>query len=231
MKTIIIAISLLAAVYASGQDHNLQEIRVTAPHFRSELYDNLNDFLLSGIEYQHQSIRAGNEGTEVIRFVVTPRGEVKNLVVINSVSQIIDLEMLRILEITNGKWTPGTVNNVPVAMEKEISVVFKISENSDFVEKAKYNLEIGNNLFFVHNRPEKALKYFDKGISLLPYNETLLAVRGLCKYENGDLEGAKSDWNRLKKIVEKKPNELPAIKDVSYTQLIGYQEMMAIVNN
>lgn len=140
MKTIIIfAIGMLAAAFAFAQNQDLQEIKVTAPQFRSDLFQNINDFLLSGIEYPIESIKAGNEGTEVIQFVITPMGNITDIRVINSITEIIDLEMIRILEITAGMWIPGTSNGEPVAMEKEISVVFKISQKSDFV--TKYNFQ------------------------------------------------------------------------------------------
>jgi TonB family protein len=231
MKTkIIFAVSMLVAAFAFGQNQDLQEIKVTAPQFRSDLFQNINDFLLSGIEYPVESLKAGDEGTEVIQFVVTPKGNVTDIVVINSVSEIIDQEVKRILEITSGMWTPGAVNGEPVAMEKEISVVFKISHKSDFAAQAKGYLEHGNKLLFVHNRPEKALKYFNKGVTLLPNEETLLAVRGLCKYEIGDNEGAKLDWNRLKILADKNAAKSLIESAVNYTQLSGYNEMMTIVN-
>jgi tetratricopeptide (TPR) repeat protein len=231
MKTnIIFAVSMLAAAFAFAQNQDLQEIKVTPPQFRSDLFQNINDFLLSGIEYPVESIKTGNEGTEVIQFVITPMGNITDIRVINSISEIIDLEMIRILEITAGMWIPGTANGEPVAMEKEISVVFKISEKSDFVAKAKSNLELGNKMLFENKNPEKALKYFDKGISLLPNEETLLAVRGLCKYEMGDIEGAKNDWNRLKIPDEKNAAKLLTETSVNYSQLSGYSEMMTFVN-
>jgi TonB family protein len=228
--TIIFAISMLVAAFAFGQNQDLQEIKVTSPQFKSEFFQNINDFLLSGVEYPVESLRAGNEGTEVIQFVVTPKGNVTDIVVINSVSEIIDMEVTRILEITNGMWIPGTANSEPVAMEKEVSVVFKISQKSDFVAKAKSNLEYGNKMLFVNNRPEKALKFFDKCVTLLPNDETLLAVRGLCKYEIGDNEGAKRDWNRLKILTEKNTSESLIETAVNYTKLNGYPELITIVN-
>jgi len=231
MKTkIIFAISMLVAAFAFGQNQDLQEIKVTPPKFRSEFYQNLNDFLLSGIEFPVESIKAGNEGTEVIHFVITPLGNITDIRIINSISEIIDLEMIRLLEITAGMWIPGTANGDPMAMEKEISVVFKISEKSDFVAKAKSNLELGNKMLFEKKNPEKALKYFDKSITLLPNEKTLLAVRGLCKYEMEDIEGAKNDWNRLKILEEKNNAESLIETSVIYSQLSGYSEMMSFVN-
>ena len=221
---------MLVATFAFGQNQDLQEIKVTAPKFRSEFYQNVNDFLISGIEYPVESLKAGDEGTEVIQFVVTPKGNVTDIKIINNVSDIIDQEVIRILEVSNGKWIPGTANGEPVAMEKEVSVVFKISEKSDFVAKTKGYLELGNKMLFENNKPEKALKYFDKSITLLPNEETLLAVRGLCKYEMGDIEGAKNDWNRLKIPEEKYDVELLIETSVNYSQLSGYSEMMTFVN-
>jgi tetratricopeptide (TPR) repeat protein len=231
MKTIVIfAISVLAAAFASGQNQDIQEITVTAPQFKSEFYQNLNDFLLSGIEYPGESLKAGNEGTEVIHFVITPLGNITDISVINSVSEIIDLEVIRILEVTDAMWIPGTVNGEPVAMEKEISLVFKLSEKSDFVANAKSNLGLGNKMLFENKNPGKALKYFDKSITLLPNEETLLAVRGLCKYEMGDMEGAVNDWNRLKRLEEKNAAESLVEISVKYTQLSGYSQMMTFLN-
>jgi TonB family protein len=221
---------MLMAAFAFGQNQDLKEIRVTAPQFQSEFYQNVNDFLLSGIEYPVQSIMAGCEGTEVISFIVTSKGNVTNIQVVNSVSEIIDLEVIRILEITNGMWIPGTANGESVSMEKEVSVIFKLSENSDFVAKAKSYLELGNKMLFENKKPEKALKYFDKSITLLPNEETLLAVRGLCKYEIGDNEGAQRDWNRLKILADKNAAKSQIESAVNYTQLSGYNEMMTIVN-
>ena len=220
---------MLVAAFAFGQNQDLQEIKVTAPQFQSDFFHNVNDFLLSGIEYPVESLLAGNEGTEVIRFVVTPKGNVTDIEVVNSVSDFIDLEVIRILEVSNGKWIPGTANGEPVAMEKEVSVVFKVSENSDFVAKAKSFLELGNKMLFVNNKPEKALKFFDKSITLLPNDETLLAVRGLCKYEIGDNEGAQRDWNRIKILTERNAVESLVETAVNYSKLNGYNEMMNFV--
>jgi tetratricopeptide (TPR) repeat protein len=126
-------------------------------------------------------------------------------------------------------WIPGTVNGESVAMVKEVSVIFKLSENSDFVAKAKSHLEQGNKMLFENKKPEKALKYFDKSIKLLPNEETLLAVRGLCKYEIGDYKGAQHDWDRLKALIDKNVSETLFETAVNYTKLNGYNVMTDII--
>lgn len=196
-RNLFFAVSMLVAVIAAGQNQDLKEIEVKAPMFHSEFYDDINDFLLSGIEYPTEALNAGYEGTEVIQFVVTQNGTVTDFKVINSVSDEIDKEVIRVLKITNGMWIPRYENGKPMAMNKEVSVVFQINPSSDFVAMAKSYLVKANQKFFIDRQPRKALKYLDKGINLLPHDETLLVVRGMCRYELGDETGAQEDWDRI----------------------------------
>lgn len=196
-RNVIFAVIMLAAFFAAGQNQELREIDVKAPMFHSALYDNINDFLLSGIEYPTEAINAGYEGTEVIRFTVTPDGKVTDIEVINSVCDLIDREVIRILSITDGMWISPYEKGEPVVMVKEISLKFQINPASDFVAMAKRYLTKANQMFFIDRQPKKAIKYLDKGINLLPYDETLLVVRGMCRYELGDETGAQDDWNRI----------------------------------
>jgi len=196
-RNLFFAVSMLVAVFAAGQNQDLKEIEVKAPMFHSEFYDDINNFLLSGIEYPTQAINAGYEGTEVIQFVVTQNGTVTDFKVINSVSDAIDKEVIRVLKITNGMWIPRYENGEPVAMKKEVSVVFQINPSSNFVTMAKSYLVKANQKFFIDRQPKKALKYLDKGVNLLPHDETLLVVRGMCRYELGDESGAQEDWDRI----------------------------------
>ena len=89
-------------------------------------------------------------------------------------------------------------------MGKEVSLEFKISPNSDFVEMAKSNMQKGNELLFLKDQPKKAIKYFDLAINYLPNNETIQGIRGYCKYRIGDLEGANRDWDRANILADRK---------------------------
>lgn len=226
MKTnLIFAISMLIAVFAFGQKQDLLEVKVTPPTFRPEFIPTLNEFLLAGIEYPAEALKAGWQGTVVIRFVVTAEGDVSNYNIVNSVTNDIDNEVIRVLESTSGKWIPGTANGNPVDMDKEISVVFQNSPNEDFVAMTKDYINKANDCIFVKKQPKKALKYLDKGIMLLPNEECLLTSRSLCKYEIGDLDGAQRDWERIKYLTEKNETETNFTLDDSYAELTGYRVM------
>ena len=227
MKTIaFFSVVMFAAVLTYGQQINLNEVKVTAPEFRSEIYNDFHDFLKSGIEYPEESIKAGHEGTEIIQFTITTTGEITNFKVINSVSDVIDMEVIRVLKITDGMWAPRYEKGERVAVDKEITLVFKISEKSDFVKMAKACMNKANELIFIKNKPKKALKYLNEGIKLLPNEEALLASRSLCCYVLGDLTTAEHDWARLKKLNDE--NEIQAYIEIDdkYKSLPGYEKML-----
>jgi tetratricopeptide (TPR) repeat protein len=241
MKTnvIFLIISLIANLSNSQNvtlttQKSINDIEVNAPKFCSgdkiiqgENYNTIDEFLSKNIVYPPASASCSTQGTELVRFTVTPRGELTNFCIINSVCKKMDEEVIKVLQLTNGMWQPACIDGKPVAMDKEVSVVFMIHPSSDFVAMAKSYLKQGNKLFFEKANPKKALKYYNMGINFLPNNETLLAARGLCKYELGDETGAISDWERLK---------MQNTKDVSgeemenlaenAVKMRGYSEMM-----
>ena len=55
-------------------------------------------------------------------------------------------------------------------------------------------------MLFKKKDAEKALKYYDKGIVLLPKDQNLLMARGMARYELGDIKGAYQDWSRIKNL-------------------------------
>ena len=81
----------------------------------------------------------------------------------------------------------------------------------------------GNENFFVKGKLRKALKSYDEGIRLLPYDQGLYLMRGLCRYELGYVEGARQDWIRCKDLGGGDMNSTLANYDVE--QLKGYEEL------
>ena len=231
MKTSVLLVAgMLIVNVAFGQNKKLNEIEVTAPRYQSEMYYSVNDFLKNAVEYPDKSKNAGLQGTEVVRFVVTPTGEITNFSIINSVSPEIDQEVLRVLKITDGKWNPGTADGNLVSMEKEISVSFFLHSEEEMIKMAKQYQQKGNKLMFEKNNPEKALKYFNQAIVLLPQEESLLAARGLCKYEIGDNDGAINDWNRLNTIAKNKGlNSKIENLALDFSNKKGFEKMMETI--
>ena len=68
----------------------------------------------------------GLEGAVVIRFKVLPDRNLSEFQVIQRISSKFDEALMDALEASNGMWNPGTINGLPVPMEKKVTVIFKI---------------------------------------------------------------------------------------------------------
>ncbi len=209
MKTCVFFLTgMLIAVIATSQNQESKEMDVTPPTFKGEVPNSINAFIQKRVKYPAPDLKWRQQGTVVVGFVITPEGKLEDIEVINSVSYAIDYEVIRALKSTGGKWTPGSINGETVAMANEVSVVFKLYPDDNFVEIAKKYLDKGNQALFVKNQPEKALKYFNRGITFLPNDGTLLAIRGLCRYKLGDEIGATRDWDRTKVLANRKNSDV-----------------------
>lgn len=230
MKSILVVFSCLAIFAVSfGQDKPpIFEAKKYAMITQTTNCESLNDYLSKCLSYPEECLKSKDEGTEVVKFEVTPDGELKNFEVINSISPEIDEHLVQMLKKTSGMWSPAMKNGVPVSMEKEISVVFqygelgKIASSEKFKNKAKACLSKGTKLLLVKNKPEKALRIFDRGIRYCPYEDCLRLARGLCRYEMGDIDGAQNDWKRMT-IAGIAPNTKELAEQLS--GLEGYREL------
>ncbi len=243
-KYLVLLICLTVSFIAFGQSEmqnsvNIEGVEVVAPQFtgienvvmltsadKSKLIKN---YLVENAKYPKSALDCMSEGIEVIKFVVNPDGSLSNFDVINSICREIDSELIRVLKTTNGMWQPGENNGNPVAMEKEVSLIFVAGNFKDltkyFTAKATNSFVQGCKKMYLKNNSKKALRYYNQGMRYLPYDKNLLYVRGICKYELGDKEGAIKDWNR---IVELGGMDFT---DIAYdtSKMKGYSEMAEIL--
>lgn len=237
--TLSIAISLLMAFFSFAQNEtqisqsNISEIKVTPPEFSDHIVTNEKSLIGNYMMENFRTPENNNaQGTEVVQFTVTSKGKVTDFKVINSVSHAIDQEMIRVLKTTIGMWKPGYNNNNPVDMTKEVSMIFYIEKELKkptvelFKEWAAVSFRKGNKALFENQNTNKALRFFNEGINYLPYDKSLLLLRGVCRYELGDREGAMEDWNRMSGLGE-------TIDMSEYAALLqgmkGYDELMAVM--
>ena len=243
MKTILIfATSMLIAAFTFAQNRDVEEVRVTAPQFTGIVNATLSqtesanllirNYLKENVVYPEKAQECRLEGTEVVQFTVTAEGNVADFKIINSVCTLIDEEIIGVLRGTDGMWLPGYNNGNPVDMTKEVSMVFCLDNGTNkptheiFTEKATSYFSNGNkNLYEKHN-VKKAMKFYSSGINYLPYDQSLFLMRGMCRYELGDKEGAIEDWTRMTNLgCEIDMSEYTA----QLSGLKGYEELMAIL--
>lgn len=243
MKTkIFILAVLICPIAAMGQiiQKNVPEVQVTPPVFAGlqivpdesgSQRDIFARYLSENFVYPVHAADCGDQGTGVVQFVVQPDGKLTGFRVINSISRELDKEFIRVIKTTEGMWKPGSNNGNPVQMEKEVSMMFVVDNEwcnnkptEYFTKQAKAYYTKANTLFFKEHSLKKALKNYNRTIKYLPYDTSTLLVRGLCRYELGDMEGARNDWERINKI----DGSFDASWHIEeYTSLKGYDEMMA----
>ena len=245
MKTKILILAIICLPdFVWGQKNStvrdtLPKVEVTPPEFtgiysinklfNSSSMEDIGSYLSENFQYPEEACYV--EGTAIVHFVITTDGELTNFNVINSVCPIIDQEFIKVLGTTSGMWKPGLNNEKPVDMEKEVSMMFvarvkdKTNPKAYFTKMATAHFIKANTLFLEKHNLKKALRNYDQTIKYLPYDASSLLVRGLCKYGLGDLEGARSDWERINRLGSFDASTL--MDDL--TSLKGYDEMIAII--
>lgn len=245
MKTkVLFAVLMLFAAFAVGQnktvfapDH-IGEVKVTPPEFTGLKITNtendlslINSYLQKNVNIPENATMYIQQGTEVVQFTITADGNVEDFKIINSVSRIVDEEIIRVLQTTDGMWKPGYNNNQPTAMTKEVSMMFCREKQEKpvteiFTKLATTSFAKGNKALFEKHNVQKAMRCFSDGITYLPYDKSLLLMRGICRFEIGDKDGAMEDWNRLNALgdnidMSEFAGNLQGMK--------GYGELMAVL--
>ncbi|HKJ41155.1 MAG TPA: energy transducer TonB, partial [Sunxiuqinia sp.] len=194
MKTLItFLLCMIVSICSFGQSqtrHIVNEVEVSPPTFKGAINQqiapsaNFNTYIANNVEFPQADCDKNKEGTEVIQFVISQKGEVTNFKVINSISTGIDEEVIRVLKSTNGMWDPGTNNGTPVDMQKEVAVAFisglSIDEAFDknFYKIARYYFIEGSKKLLYRNNAKKALLCYNNGIKYMPNDAALIAFRG-----------------------------------------------------
>jgi len=244
MKTIsIFAISMLVAVFAFGQNRNVEEVEISAPQFmgiknavavvNESPNTQIKAYLKENLVYPQEAANCNIEGTEVVEFTVTTKGNVTDFKIINSVCPLIDEEVISVLQQTNGMWLPGTKNGNPADVSMELPFTFCTSKTPSksvheiFTEKATAYFVRATEMLFEKDNAKKALKYYNMGVTYLPYDKSLLLLRGMCRYELGDKEGATADWTRMRDL----GCSIEMTEVVQMESMKGYDELVAILKN
>lgn len=198
-------------------------------HVAGQKDNTINDYMLKNVNYPDAAIQKHAMGTEVVAFKITPEGKVTDIKIINSVHPSIDEEVISVLKTTDGMWQPGYIMNEAVAMDNELSLVFRSNERtaSDNLKLAQHYFARGSKNLLMKQKPKLALKNFNNGVLLLPNDKSLLVLRGITRFELGDKEGAMNDWTRVKNLGGVVGQDYIE----RYITMKGYNHMYAILGN
>lgn len=88
--------------------------------------DALFQFIQKEIKYPKDARKKGIEGRVVLTFVVDTKGEITQIVIVESVFSSIDAEAVRVVS-KMPKWKPGTQNGKPVFVKYTLPILFKLN--------------------------------------------------------------------------------------------------------
>ena len=90
--------------------------------------DKLSDYITSHIEYPRKDMSSGNEGYEIVQFVIEKNGRVANTKFVTTKNSECAECKEAVIEIFNtmGNWIPAQKNGVSVATELLVPVRFEI---------------------------------------------------------------------------------------------------------
>ncbi|MCY1721442.1 energy transducer TonB [Prolixibacteraceae bacterium Z1-6] len=210
IKMLIICICLSAYVFAQEvPPYTLSEHEASDPQFtavkNTDQKKSLNQYMSENFVYPEVTGLA-YEGTEVVQFVVGPTGQVSDIKIINSVSPLIDKEVVRVLKKTTNMWIPGYDNGVPVPVEKELSIAVKIGETDqialykDFSKIASMYYTKGAKTLLIKGKTKSASKFFAKAIRYKPYDKGLLFMHAICMSELGQVKSAQQVISRIEEL-------------------------------
>ncbi len=139
MKKIGIFVVVFAlSLSGIAQVNELSETTVHSPLFKAGEENaseglSLNAFIVD--ELKNQAFYT--EGVVEVLFTVNADGSVSGIDIKNSVSEIEDKAVINSIKKTSGKWLPGQVDGMPVAMEKRVYVTFSDLDNVPLDEQAR----------------------------------------------------------------------------------------------
>ncbi|GAB6976061.1 M56 family metallopeptidase [Prevotella falsenii] len=87
---------------------------------------NMHKYLAENLRYPTEAVKNNEQGTVVVKFIVSAEGEVVEPAIARSVSPALDKEALRVIS-AMPKWTPGKMKGKPVAVYFQLPVSFKLN--------------------------------------------------------------------------------------------------------
>ncbi len=215
MLTLLIAIGLSLALTAQekiNKSIDIETLDFIPAQFMGPGYnlnaqdgDLLENYLSNYINYPEEAIECRAQGIEVVKFTVDEKGKVGNIKIVNSVCPDIDEEIIQALYSTSGMWKPAVRDGSNGMCYPTVSLCFSLQKDNEatlkyFNEHAKTHFNKATACMFVDHKIKKAERLFDQVLTYKPNDSSTLYLRGICRYDRGNVEGALEDWNRYSNI-------------------------------
>ena len=106
------------AIHTSSADE------VAYPLFRNKPRKAFDDLVLERLEYPYAAEREGITGIVEATFIVDTDGSISAVSIVRSPAEPLSKEVLKVISRSPKKWTPATLNGMPVRTLMKIAVEF-----------------------------------------------------------------------------------------------------------
>lgn len=93
-------------------------------------------YLSRNTRYPEEAVKAGEQGRVILKFVIEKDGSVGEITVVNSVSESLDKEAIRLVK-QSPRWTPGKIDGKPVASYYLLPISFRLQNGNLNKDKKK----------------------------------------------------------------------------------------------
>jgi TonB family protein len=94
-------------------------------------------YVIKNVIYPQSEIDKGIEGKVMVSFIVEKDGSLSNVKALNSISEALDKEAIRVVE-SMPKWNPATYKKEPVRSQMSLPINFALDGTEDDDEQRKY---------------------------------------------------------------------------------------------
>lgn len=139
---------------------------------------------------------SARSGTLNASFIVNPFGKADSLKIIQGINPDYDKAYTKIFYAAKNKWIAASHNGKPV---KVLMYQEKKYFTSDEVIPSFFNTQKANAAYEAKDF-EVALYYYDMALKDRPDDKENFYRRGICRQQLGNIEGACSDWKKVKML-------------------------------
>ena len=125
--------------------------------------DALLNFIIKNTKYPPAARENCISGRVCINFVITKEGKVDSISVLRSVHKSVDDESIRIVNLTNGHWIPGKINDSTEDVHYNLPFNFKLDDPACKDKSYYYNKGVE---CLAANNFSKAIKNFEQAVEM-----------------------------------------------------------------
>jgi TonB family protein len=184
--TFVTAIFALFTSIASAQN--------TLPEFMGG-QEELFKFIAKNTVYPLQAIQKCQQGTVLVRFKITEKGELDSLTIKSQTPASLSNEALRIVQRTDGLWKPAIVEGGAVASYFTVPIRFVLDDDiGDCLTETDYYNQATQ--YLSKNDYQQALEAATQAIGINPFGKYYYQVRGKAHLGLGNKQGACADFQQ-----------------------------------